>query len=452
MTDAGPRGLIPGGALAPSLRRPVAPTAVAAFPEVPPEESDRPPQQQLATMIQPAEPAPPGAPKPRATGPLGPAPAAPPPKDAPYGMRRGQRHLLPGISNLANPPPQLDTSGDYELVMPNGHVIPVLSRDSRNSRYSEVVKQLGQSLLHTAANPREAAIADAVTEWGQSMVGQLPIEDIQKVMAERWDHNVGNVVKRDLGHDRIVAAQANRGRGPAAGVGIDYDENGLPRANTQFGHTVLKDYAALVNQTINREVTMEGYKALTDHENQLDSMLDGITSPNAMDQRSAVMSRMLEKSGKASTDMERAQLNAAAGKWAEFKNNLSLYLSSGSHGAQMDQSFINQFAQMVKTDKATIARIKEETGRRAASTFKNIAVHPYGPQLAQEGADEVYRAFVGVGRGGEYEPPTPKETAGKLPTFRPSPPAATKPPGGAPAKAAPAPVKPPPKDANSHLD
>src|SRR3954469_22889532 len=52
MTDAGPRGLIPGAALAPGLRRPVAPASVAAFPEV--ATASTPETTQLAPEVQAA--------------------------------------------------------------------------------------------------------------------------------------------------------------------------------------------------------------------------------------------------------------------------------------------------------------------------------------------------------------------------------------------------------------
>ena len=277
MTDAGPRGLIPGGALAPGLRA-VAPGSVAAFGPVAtastPETTQLAPEEQAAfeqwlrannihdlddprshydyrgafkagvgrepgaeghfpdtfkqhghetfsnesqyskgdggtwkgdTFIPKSAGMRPSAAEPGAKGPLGPLGAAPPKVNAPYGMRPGVRHVLPGL-----PPPRVDRTGDFELVAPSGAVIPI--RDL-NPRDTDIVNKLGQSLTNLSGNDAERRVASAVTEWALSMVGQIPIAEIEKHMAERWDHNVGNVVKRDLGHDRILAAQANKAAG-----------------------------------------------------------------------------------------------------------------------------------------------------------------------------------------------------------------------------------------------
>jgi len=296
MTDQGPRGfaqpsLRPARRLLPGLGAP--PQAPPGPPGPPPDEAPPPgpPTASFGPM--------PATPEPRATGPLGPAPEAPPPVNAPYGMRPGQRHLLPGISNVANPPPRLDTSGDFELVAPSGAVIPVRSQ---NSRDKEIVTKLGQSLFNGSANEREQAVARAVTEWGQSIVGQMPIQDIQKIMAERWDHNVGNVVKRDVSRDRIDAALANKG------------------ANNRNPNLLGKDDAAAVGKQFEMENAVSdryqrnnkgsAINVMVGNFNRLEALID---SDSPMAQRVAPMIELLELTGKASVESERAGVMQAAG-------------------------------------------------------------------------------------------------------------------------------------------
>jgi len=379
----------------------------------------------------------PATPEPRATGPLGPAPEAPPPVNAPYGMRPGQRHLLPGISNVANPPPRLDTSGDFELVAPSGAVIPVRSQ---NSRDKEIVTKLGQSLFNGSANEREQAVARAVTEWGQSIVGQMPIQDIQKIMAERWDHNVGNVVKRDVSRDRIDAALANKG------------------ANNRNPNLLGKDDAAAVGKQFEMENAVSdryqrnnkgsAINVMVGNFNRLEALID---SDSPMAQRVAPMIELLELTGKASVESERAGVMQAAGKWDSWINKLKLLNPADT---SMTDAYREAFKQYLQTEMERIMKQKKDLAIAAANSAEYAVSRAYGPEAGKASARRVYADVYGEWSNPTFNPDTDQAPGKSEPIARPgmapkpapapAPKAAPKAAAPVPKAAPPAPRKPPP--------
>lgn len=428
MTDQGPRGfaqpsLRPARRLLPGLGAP--PQAPPGPPGPPPDEAPPPgpPTASFGPM--------PATPEPRATGPLGPAPEAPPPVNAPYGMRPGQRHLLPGISNMSNPPPRLDTSGDFELVAPSGAVIPVRSQ---NPRDKEIVTKLGQSLFNTAANDREKAVASAVTEWGQSVVGQMPIQDIQKIMAERWDHNVGNVIKRDVSRDRIDAARANRGAGVPAQV--KYDDSRSDK------------WRERVDRLVESERKGNKVAALNELDTSFGTMEELLNSGNPTSERIAQMKELLILTGKASRASEQEGITASAGKWDELKNKVALWTSGDPN---LSEAYIEKFKRYIATERASIQKHRKRLATQAATAAMH-ATRDFGPAVQEEAGTYVYGRMYQFPGSVEFVPPEENGAPSQAPEPARTAPPAPRPPARAQAPAPKAPAKPRPKDDASDLD
>jgi len=504
MTDAGPRGLIPGSTLAPSLRRPVAPSSVASFAPVAtastPETTQLAPEEQAAfeawlkqnnvhdiddprshydyrgafkagigrepgaeghfpdtfkqhghetfsgesryskgpgdggtwqgdTFIPPKSGMrPSAAAEPLAKGPLGPLPAAPPKVNAPYGMKPGVRHLLPGISPRQAERKTLSVDEDAEFVLPDGSVIPMVSR---NPRDEGIVKQLGQSLSMMAATPREQAVARAVEEWGHSVVGQKPIEEIEKRMSDIWDHNVGNVVKRELSRDRVEAAAVNRGNRPGAG----------PAAADKYDDTVEDKLWSAAEQIVQHESNNNKYSGLSNMENQMELMDAQLKTDSPMAQRMAQLQQLLLVTGKTAVESERSGVTAGAGKWNELYNKFALW----SGDERLAAEYLGEFQTYLGIARAEIQRQKDDIAQSAATAMLDRA-NKYGPEVAQRFAANVYGRISGKWKGGRFAPPKPGETAGTADPSIPRPrPVAT--PAPKPAQAAPAAPRAAPKAA-----
>jgi len=499
MTDAGPRGLIPGGAL---LRAPVAPTSVASFGPVAtastPETTQLAPEEQAAfeqwlrennihdlddprshydyrgafkagvgrepgaeghfpdtfkqhghetfsneskyskgdggtwegdTFTPPKSGMRPSVAEPLAKGPIGPLPAAPPKADAPYGMRPGQRHLLPGISNLAHPPPPIDYSKDLVVTAPDGTTIPM---HSLNTRDTELVNKLGQSLFNGSGNDAEKRVAGAVTQWGQSMVGQMPIEAIQKTMAERWDHNVGNVIKRDISHDHILAAQANRGAG-------------VP-AQQKYNDARSDKWREHADRIIESERRGNKVAALNELDTNFGRMEELLSSGNPTAERIAQMEQLLILTGKASRASEQEGITASAGKWDELKNKMALWTSSDPN---LSEAYLDKFKRYIATERASIQQHRKSLARQAA-TAAIQATKDFGPAVQDEAGNYVYGRMYQFPGSVEFVPPEDKGAPSQAaPPARTAPPAAAAPRAPAARKA---PAKPRPKDDASDLD
>jgi|GEM_PF-3490754 len=498
MTDAGPRGLIPGSALAPSLRRPVAPSSVASFAPLAtastPETTQLAPEEQAAfeawlkqnnvhdiddprshydyrgafkagigrepgaeghfpdtfkqhghetfsgesqyskgpgdggtwqgdTFIPPKSGMrPSAAAEPLAKGPLGPLPPAPPKVNAPYGMRPGVRHLLPGISPRQAERKTLSVDEDAEFVLPDGSVIPMVSR---NPRDEAIVKQLGQSLSMMAATPQEQAVARAVEEWGRSVIGQKPIEEIEKRMSDIWDHNVGNVVKRDLGKDRIAAARANMGgRVPAQ---VKYDD---ARNDKWLEHA---------DKIIESERKGHKLPALNELDTTFGRMERLLSEGNPTGERVTQMLELLALTGKASRESEQEGITASAGKWDEMANKINLW----TNGGKLTENYKRQFMQYIRTERANILKHRKSLAIEAASAAQMATEH-FGSDVQKKAGDYVYRRMFEFPTGGKYVPDEDQPQAAPPPRAAAAPRAPApkaEAPAPAPKAAAPAPPK-----------
>lgn len=380
---------------------------------------------------------------------------------APYGMTPGVRSVLPGINDgsetawnrpptpdqidldapIANPPPPgaqpaaplapmatTAASAGWELTDPNGNTVHLRSAQHKERDAAEVQK-LGAALMNHAVSEGDKATAARAMEWGAAQVGRAPISEITKQMAHFWDQGSMDDLKLEL---QGMRSKANRGG--KGGVPNAEGAYGLPDPMSKFGHAVHKDLEALTSQIIREERGSAKYAAMSEHENQMAVMEQELNSGNAMAERSAVMRRLLEMTGKASRESEQAGITGSAGKWEELKNKLALWTSGNP---SLSAAYVEKFKGMLASDRAAIRRMKEELGRQAATRALQQASRAYGPEAAQEAADTVYGAISGRYRGGTYKPPSDAEVTGYR---QPSAPARR--PTSAPKPAAPAPAPP----------
>ncbi len=382
---------------------------------------------------------------------------------APYGMTPGVRSVLPGVNDMSetawnkpptpdtidldapisNPPPpgaqpgagQPEERDGWELTMPGGGVVHLRSGVSKK-RDAEQVQALGQALLNHAVSDGDKAAAGRAMEWGMGLVGKAPAAEITKQMAHMWDQGSMDDLKVELQGMRSKANRGGTGGVPAPSAETPL---GLPDPMTKFGHTIHKDMEASVNAIMENERKNAKYMAMSEHENQMNVMDSELSSGNAMAERGAVMRRLLEMTGKASRESEQAGITASAGKWAELKNRLALWVPGTN--PSLDRAYIGRFKEMIAVDRAAIRRAKEQLGRDAATRALEQIGRAYGPEAAQEAAHTVYGAISGNSQSRRYEP---RVGAGGIP---PAAPRSTQP----QARPAPAPAS-APKDEYSDLD
>jgi hypothetical protein len=376
----------------------------------------------------------PSAAEPRAkeTGPLGPLPDAPPKVNAPYGMKPGVRHVLPGISKLANQKP-IDFNQPMHFVMPDGSRIPLVSTAPHDNA---IVDNLEKSLLATSANEAERAIARGVAQWGRSLVGHTSIDDIQKLMSERWDHNVGNVVKRDVSHNHILAAGANRA-------------NAVP-PREKYDNARSDKWREQVEKIIESERKGNKFAALNELDTTFGRMEHLLNEGNPTGERVTQMLELLALSGKQSRGSEQEGITASAGKWDEMANKIALW----TNGGKLTDRYVRQFQQYIRSERANILKHRKDIAIQAASGAQD-ATADFGPDVQKQAGDYVYRRMYEFPVSSRYVPtedqpqatPPPRATAPRAPAPKaaaPAPAPAPKPAApAAPKAAAPAPKAPP---------
>jgi hypothetical protein len=324
----------------------------------------------------------PSAAEPGAKGPLGPLGAAPPKVNAPYGMRPGVRHLLPGL-----PPPRVDRTGDFDLVAPSGAVIPI--RDL-NPRDNDIVDKLGQAFVNGSGDDRERRVANQALQAGRALVGQMPIQEIQKIMTDMWDHGVGNVLKRDLGRDRIAAAAANRGlRNP-----------NLPgKADEASATNAFKMAEAVAG----RESRVTKLAAANEMLSQFDRVDALISSDKPMAERIAPMVILLGLTGKASVESERAGVTKGAGEWDYWANKFK-QLDPNDPG--MTRAYVEEVKRYLQTERNAVIERRKAIATAAANDVLEAVEPVYGPEVAKQQARRIYSATMGEFKNARFNPDT----------------------------------------------
>jgi hypothetical protein len=338
-------------------------------------------------------------------------------------MTPGVRSVLPGVNDMsetawnkppapeqidldapiANPPPpgpQPDAAAPepegelegFELTYPDGNTIRLRS-GAHKKRDLEQVQRLGAALMNHATNDAEKETAARAMEWGAAQIGQADIGDITKQMTHVWDMGAGNALKMDL---QGMRSKANRGG--TGGVPNPVTPGGLPDPLSKFGHTVHKDLISFASGVLREERQSGKYAALSEHENLMATMEQELRSGNGMANRSAVAARLLQLTGKASTSSERAAITEGAGKWEKLKNDLSLWTSGNP---SLSDAYVNQFLDMLRHDRAAIAKQKEGLARNIASRIISQGSDAYGAEATRKQAEAVYKAAV---NGGEFVP------------------------------------------------
>lgn len=326
---------------------------------------------------------------------------------APYGMMPGQRHVLPEQVNLDQKPvtpenitldetppagpgvlPQTHKVRSFRVTNAKGETVAELpdnpTAGSGNDYYRSQVQKIGDSLVSQAVNPADKEAAARATQFGLSLVGLMPIKDIQTAIVHRYDTDERNSISREV-QDAKNKRLAMRGSG---GPGL-----GPTKADMQ-NHKLSADMWALVNGIVDKDRSATKYAAISEQENSIAEMDRMMSSANSMAQRIAVMEQLKNETGKVAVESERAGITGAAGKWEEIKNKLSLWTSEDP---QLSARFVNEFRGMLATQRQYVAEQKEKLGRETAAAV-------YKETKDQDAADAAYGRMTGR-QAQAYVPP-----------------------------------------------
>ena len=232
------------------------------------------------------------------------------PPAAPYGMTPGQRHVIPDQVNLDAQPvkpddvnldgapgalpsaptpgvlPQTHRLKSIQITSPDGKVVadmPV-NPNTGNDYLKFQVKQIGDSLINQAVTPEDKEAAGRAQQFGLSLVGLMPLKDIQAAVVHRYDTDERNAISREV-QDAKTARLKMMGLGGGAAAG--------PTKQDKFDKALDDSLRKNVNDIITSERTGTKYAALSEQENNVAQGLRLLSSPNAMSQRIAVQQELL---------------------------------------------------------------------------------------------------------------------------------------------------------------
>lgn len=221
-----------------------------------------------------------------------------------------------------------------------------------NDYYKAQVQKIGDSLVSQAVSPADKEAAARATQFGMSLVGLMPIKDIQTAIVHRYDTDERNSISRETQAAKTARAHGGGPGGPAGPSKADKFQN-------QLDGELRKNVDGIIHE--DRSATK--YAAISDQENNIAQMDQLLVSPNAMGQRVAVQRALLELTGKASRESEQAALTGASGKWEELKNKLALWTSDDP---QLSAQYIKEFRQMLAVQRQYIASEKSKIGEASA--------------------------------------------------------------------------------------
>lgn len=300
---------------------------------------------------------------------------------APYGMLPGQRHVIPDQINLDEPlvqPEQVNLDGgqppqptpgnpgvlpqthsvrSFRVTNDKGETVAELpdnpNAGNGNDYYKAQVQKIGDSLISQAVTPEDKESAARATQFGLSLVGLMPLKDIQTAIVHRYDTDERNSIARAVQEAKNKRA-AMMGHGGPVG----------PSKAEKFQNQLDGELRKSVDGIIESERKSSKYAAISEQENNIAQAERLLSAPNAMGQRIAVQRQLLELTGKASRESEQAAITGAAGKWEELKNRLSLWTSDDP---QLSKQYIAEFRQMLAVQRQYIAEQKAKIAEAAAT-------------------------------------------------------------------------------------
>lgn len=245
----------------------------------------------------------------------------------------------------------------FRVTDPKGNVVADFADNPNagagNDYVRAQVQKIGESLTANAVNDEDKAAAKRATDFGMSLVGLMPMKDIQAAVVHRYDTDERNGITRSIQEQKNKRAQARMGGGGPAG----------PTKADKFQNQLDGELRKNVDNVIESERRGSKYAAISDQENNIAQMDQLLAAPNAMGQRVAVQRALLELTGKASRESEQAALTGAAGKWEELKNKLSLWTSDDP---QLSRQYIAEFRAMLAVQRRYIAEQKAKIADAAA--------------------------------------------------------------------------------------
>lgn len=325
---------------------------------------------------------------------------------APYGMLPGQRHVLPDQVNLdAAPVKPDDVTLDeqpaegpgvlasthkvrsFRVTNEKGEVVADLPDNpaaggGANDYYKAQVQKIGDSLVSQAVNPADKEAAARATQFGMSLVGLMPIKDIQTAIVHRYDTDERNSISRET--QAAKTARAHGGPGVPPG--------GVTKAQ-KTEELIDKDASATMEEVIKDKESQAKLSALNSYEQTIDQLEAQMSKPDAMSQRAAVAEYMKTLTGKQSTDMERRQILGANGALDRIANELNMW---NPGDASMTKAFQQSFRKNVAVMRANVEAQKKKL---AQETSDALSHHPF---LAKHGNPA---AMGNYGRGrisGDY--------------------------------------------------
>lgn len=234
-----------------------------------------------------------------------------------------------------------------------GEVVAELPNINTHDYQKAQVQKVGESLLNQAVTPADKESASRASAYMLSLVGLMPVAEITKRGIAQYDVDQRNDISRDIQRQKNERAKLMGKGGPVG-----------PSKADKFQASLDKELRSTVDGVIESERKGTKYAAISEQENNIAQMDQLLAAPNAMGQRVAVQRALLELTGKASRESEQAALTGASGKWEELKNRLSLWTSDDP---QLSQKYIQEFRQMLATQRQYIAQQKAKIAEAAAS-------------------------------------------------------------------------------------
>jgi hypothetical protein len=291
---------------------------------------------------------------------------------SPYGMENGPV-ALPGINDQpgqrfggqqpepivldeepASPAPQAGVQSGWRVKNHKGEVVATMPTNPKAGQdYQRFqVRSIGDTLIGQAVTPEEKQAAMRATAYGESLVGTMSVDNIQKEIVHRYDTDTGYAEKRALQGMRSKANLGGKGGVPAGPTKADKWEQKLDG-----------ELRSSVDGIIESERKDSKHAALAQLDNDVAEMENLISAPGAMGQRVAVQKALLALTGKASRESEQAALTGAAGMFTQLQNKLALWTSDDP---KLAANYIREFKSMLATQRKYVTSQRQEMGKRAA--------------------------------------------------------------------------------------
>lgn len=288
----------------------------------------------------------------------------------------------------------------WRIKHPDGSVLAEFHNVNTQDYQKEQVKRIGDALLSQAVTPEDKEAAQRAAVYGSALVGVVPVGEIGKRMAMRYDTDQRNSISRDIQEQKNKRFSMRGGGGPAG-----------PSKADKFEHAINKDAMDRVDKVVQAYQSNDNYKTLSNLDQEINHMDSLLSSNNAMSQRVAVQRELLALTGKASRESEQAAITGAAGMWEQFANKLSLWTSDDP---TLTKKYISEFKGMLATQRQYVQKAKTELGRSVGAAVRDeLAGYPEDDQLA--GADIAFGRITGQ-FAKPYAPPgernKPKPAAG----------------------------------------